>query len=77
MTEKTVTLTECANLLLDRLLAETDREKQLADILTTFREVERKAIREAAFVHSLGGVNALIRLYAIHGIDWNRTDLGQ
>jgi len=72
MTEKkSVTLEEGAEMLVVRILAETDPQKRVEDVIWIFRSVEKKAIREAAIIYKLGGEAALLRLFAHHGIEWN------
>jgi len=66
-----VTLEEGADMLVARALAGELRD--VREVVTIFREVEKKAIREAAIVYSVGGEPALLRLFAHHGIKWHKS----
>lgn len=66
--EKTVTATEGAKILIERIRTEENEEKRLQETLSFFREAQRVAIHEAAIVLKLSGLPALYRLFAHHGI---------
>jgi pyruvate kinase len=65
-----VTLEEGAGMLIARILAGELRDGR--EVVAIFRDVEKKAIHEAAIVFRLGGPEALIRLFEHHGIQWSQ-----
>jgi hypothetical protein len=72
--KKTVTLEEGAAMLVDRIMADSTREKHIQDTVSCFREVQKVAIHEAAICLHLGGLPALSRLFEHHGI---RAGIGE
>jgi len=68
VTEPRVTLEEGAAILVDRVLAEPDREKNIAFVLEAFKSVQAVAIHEAKIVFTIGGAAALHRLFNHHGM---------
>lgn len=72
--QRTVTLEEGAAMLVDRIMADSTRDKHIEDTVLCFREVQKVAIHEAAICLHLGGLPALSRLFEHHGI---RAGIGE